>query len=128
MAGANSQVQGVAVQIFGEEYVIAEQDAVKVQKIASYVDEKMREIDEQHPGRISTSKLAVLAAMTIADELLNALGEQNRLAETAQENLQRLTELVDARASMVTERVEDLSASRRRWREEECQPDYSAVE
>ena len=127
MAGANSQVQGVAVQIFGEEYVIAEQDAVKVQKIASYVDEKMREIDEQHPGRISTSKLAVLAAMTIADELLNALGEQNRLAETAQENLQRLTELVDARASMVTERVEDLSASRRRWREEECQPDYSAV-
>ena len=45
MAEANSQVQGVAVQIFGEEYLIAERDAVKVQKIASYVDEKMREID-----------------------------------------------------------------------------------
>ena len=128
MTRANSQVQGIAVQVFGEEYLIAERDAVKVQKIARYVDEKMREIDEQHPGRISTSKLAVLAAMTIADELLNALGEQNRLAETAQENLQRLTELVDARASVVTERVEDLSASRRRWREEEHQPDYSAVE
>ena len=128
MARANSQVQGIAVQVFGEEYLIAERDAVKVQKIAGYVDEKMREIDEQHPGRIPSSKLAVLAAMTIADELLDALGEQNRLAETAQENLQRLTELVDARASMVTERVEDLSASRRRWREEERQPDYSAVE
>ena len=128
MAKANSQVQGVAVQIFGEEYLIAENDAIKVQKIANYVDEKMRQIDEQHPGRIPTSKLAVLAAMTIADGLLNTLGEQNRLAETAQENLQRLTELVDARASMVTERVEDLSASRRRWSEEERQSDYSTVE
>lgn len=128
MAKANSQVQGVAVQIFGEEYLIAENDAIKVQKIANYVDEKMRQIDDQHPGRIPTSKLAVLAAMTIADELLNTLGEQNRLAETAQENLQRLTELVDARASMVTERVEDLSASRRRWSEEERQSDYSTVE
>ena len=128
MAKANPQVQGVAVQIFGEEYLIAENDAIKVQKIANYVDEKMREIDEQHPGRIPISKLAVLAAMTIADELLNTLGEQNRLAETAQESLQRLTELVDARASMVTERVEDLSASRRRWSEEERQSDYSTVE
>lgn len=88
----------------------------------------MREINGQHPGSIPTSKLAVLAAMTIADELLQTLGDQNRLAETAQENLQRLTELVDARASMVTERVEDLSASRRRWSEEEERlPDYSAL-
>ena len=29
---------------------------------------------------------------------------------------------------MVTERVEDLSASRRRWSEEERQSDYSTVE
>ena len=54
MAKANSQVQGVAVQIFGEEYLIAENDAIKVQKIANYVDEKMRQIDDQHPGRIPT--------------------------------------------------------------------------
>ena len=49
MAKANSQCEIVAVQIFGEEYLIAENDAIKVQKIANYVDEKMREIDEQHP-------------------------------------------------------------------------------
>jgi cell division protein ZapA (FtsZ GTPase activity inhibitor) len=128
MAKNNSHVQGIAVQIFGEEYLIAESDAVKVQKIASYVDEKMREIDGQHPGRIPTSKLAVLAAMTIADELMQTLSEQNRLAETAQENLQRLTELVDARASMVTERVDELSQPRRRWREEgEPQLDHAAA-
>ena len=128
MAKNNSHVQGIAVQIFGEEYLIAESDAVKVQKIASYVDEKMREIDGQHPGRIPTSKLVVLAAMTIADELMQTLSEQNRLAETAQENLQRLTELVDARASMVTERVDELSQPRRRWREEgEPQLDHAAA-
>ncbi len=129
MAKTNSQVQGIAVQIFGEEYLIAESDAMKVQKIARYVDEKMREIDGQHPGRIPTSKLAVLAAMTIADELMQTVSEQNRLAETAQENLQRLTELVDARANMVAERGEELGSHRRRWREEDArQLDHSAVE
>lgn len=129
MAKTNAQVQGIAVQIFGEEYLIAESDAMKVQKIARYVDEKMREIDGQHPGRIPTSKLAVLAAMTIADELMQTVSEQNRLAETAQENLQRLTELVDARANMVAERGEEIASHRRRWREEDArQLDHSAVE
>ncbi len=129
MAKTNAQVQGIAVQIFGEEYLIAESDAMKVQKIARYVDEKMREIDGQHPGRIPTSKLAVLAAMTIADELMQTVSEQNRLAETAQENLQRLTELVDARANMVAERGEEIGSHRRRWREEDArQLDPSAVE
>ncbi len=124
----NSQVQGVVVQIFGEEYQIAETDAAKVQKIAQYVDGKMHEIAAQHPGRIATTTLAVLAAMTIADELLQTANEQNRLAESAQENLQRLTDLVDARASMVAAR-EEIPTTRRRWREDAVrQLDHTAVE
>jgi cell division protein ZapA (FtsZ GTPase activity inhibitor) len=120
MAKVNSQLQGVVVQIFGEEYQIAESDAIKVQKIASYVDGKMREIAELHSGRIPTAKLAVLAAMTIADELMQTVGEQIRLAESAQESLQRLTALVDERASMISSPVdaEDPVPSRRRWRDE----------
>jgi cell division protein ZapA len=129
MANMNSQVQGVAVQIFGEEYQIAESDAVKVQKIAQYVDGKMREIAAQHPGRIATTTLAVLAAMTIADELLQTVNEQNRLAESAQENLQRLTDLVDARASMVAAAREEIPSTRRRWREDAVRElDHTAVE
>ncbi len=120
MAKANSQLQGVVVQIFDEEYQIAESDAVKVQKIASYVDGKMREIADLHPGRIPTAKLAVLAAMTIADELMQTVGEQSRLTESAQESLQRLTALVDERANMISSpaRAEDSVPSRRRWRDE----------
>ena len=125
----NSQVQCVAVQIFGEEYQIAESDAVKVQKIAQYVDGKMREIAAQHPGRIASTTLAVLAAMTIADELLQTVNEQNRLAESAQENLQRLTDLVDARASMVAAARDEIPSTRRRWREDAVRElDHTAVE
>lgn len=91
---------GALVEVFGEEYQIATNDARQVRKIAAYVDGKMREIAELHGGRVPTAKLAVLAAMTIADELFKSAHQQNKIAETAQENLERLTQMVDERADM----------------------------
>ena len=86
MSKSEGQVRGITVKIFEDEYIIADPDAQKVQRIAQYVDNKMREIDRQHSSNISTAKLAVLAAMTIADEFMQVVGEQDRLAESAQEN------------------------------------------
>jgi|TARA_B100001250_G_scaffold31176_1_gene25541 cell division protein ZapA (FtsZ GTPase activity inhibitor) len=118
MSKSQNQVQGVAVKIFEDEYLIADADAQKVERIAQYVDKKMREIDKQHSANISTSKLAVLAAMTIADEFMQAVGEQSRLAETAQENLHRLSALVDARVGMANSAAIDEGVQRSRWRDE----------
>lgn len=101
MAQSDQQISGVIVQIFGDEYQISSQsDAAEVQRIAAYVDRKMRALADQHAGRVPKASLAVLAAMEIASELFGAVQEQSRLTEKARENLDRLTRLVDERANM----------------------------
>ena len=101
MTKNDSPSKGVIIQILGDEYQIAnEGDAVDLQRIAKYVDEKMKSLASQHAGRIPKTTLAVLAAMEITSELFSTLQEQHRLAEKAQENLARLTRLVDDRANM----------------------------
>jgi cell division protein ZapA (FtsZ GTPase activity inhibitor) len=101
MANRDGNIQGIVVQIFGDEYQISSQgDPADVQRIADYVDEKMRTIAAQHAGRIPKATLAVLAAMEITSELFGTMLEQSRLTAKAQENLERLTRLVDERADL----------------------------
>jgi cell division protein ZapA len=107
---ADNHIGGVLVEIFGEEYQIAASDARHVRKIAAHVDKKMREIAGLHSGQMPTAKLAVLAAMTIADELFKSAHQQSEIAETAQENLERLTQLVDERADMLLSSLLDRAA------------------
>src|SRR2546427_8192891 len=59
----------VKVQIFGQTYSIqGELDGKYVQKLAKYVDDKMHEIADV-TKTVDTQKVAVLAALAIADEL-----------------------------------------------------------
>ena len=118
MSKSEGQVRGITVTIFEDEYIIADPDAQKVQRIAQYVDNKMREIDRQHSSNISTAKLAVLAAMTIADEFMQVVGEQDRLAESAQENLHRLSAFVDARVDVANGSINEEGIQRKRWSED----------
>jgi cell division protein ZapA len=76
------------VNIFGAEYVLkSDENQEYVIEIAKYVDQKMREIDRSQ-AISSNLKVAILAALNIADELfqskkyrerlLNQLGEESR--------------------------------------------------
>ncbi len=59
----------VKVQILGQTYAIrGDLDERYVQKLAKYVDEKMRAISDA-TAIVDTQKVAVLAALAIADEL-----------------------------------------------------------
>jgi cell division protein ZapA len=61
--------QHVTVTIMGRNYTLrAEEDAQYVRMIAAYVDDKLQEIAKVSP-RMSTTRLAILAAINIADEL-----------------------------------------------------------
>ncbi len=65
----------IQVDIFGSQYTIkgvAQPDYIK--ELAAYVDSKMREITE-NTATISSTKVAILAALNIADELHQALRE-----------------------------------------------------
>ena len=68
----------VHVEIFGHTYaVLAGADAVYVEQLAAYVDEKMREVSKGS-GAVDSVRVAVLAALNIADECFrqkDALGK-----------------------------------------------------
>jgi cell division protein ZapA len=59
----------VTVKISGKEYsIVSEVDPDYICKAAGYLDLKMREVAENYPN-IPETRIAVLAALNIADEL-----------------------------------------------------------
>lgn len=93
----------VAVKIYGQDYSISsEKPREYIIRVADYVDGKMREISGYYRG--SAASVAVLAAATITDELLQ---EQGMKAE----NLTLKAELDEARRfnEVLRSRVEEMN-------------------
>jgi len=72
----------IEVNIFGNDYTVkTDADAEYIQKIASYVDEKMGEI-VRTTKTVSTLNVAILAALNIADDFFKEMQKrQERVAE-----------------------------------------------
>lgn len=69
----------VDVEIFGQVYTVrGDKDPDYVRKVAEFVDRKMREIS-QVTETVSTSRIAILASLNIADELMTLLEEAEQL-------------------------------------------------
>ncbi len=78
----------VDVEIFGKVYTVrGEKDTEYVRRVAEYVDRKMREIS-QVTDTVSTSRIAILAALNIADEYF-ALRDETDELESRMQNLSR---------------------------------------
>ncbi|MDA8442609.1 MAG: cell division protein ZapA [Peptococcaceae bacterium] len=59
----------VSVNIFGESYIVlGNEDQAHIEGLAVLLDRKMRLISQRNP-RLTTTKVAVLAALNFADEL-----------------------------------------------------------
>ena len=85
----------VKVQIFGQTYSIqGDLDGRYVQKLAKYVDEKMQAIADA-TATVDTHKVAVLAALAIADELHNMQRERSDEEELLREQAERCLTLVE---------------------------------
>ncbi len=64
------------VRIAGKEYtLLADLPEEYIHKVAIYVDKKMNEVSRQR-GDLSTAMLAVLAAINMADEVMELRGEK----------------------------------------------------
>lgn len=84
------------VEIFGQEYKIkGVGNPQYIQKIAGYVDKKMREIAHSS-GIMSQSRIAILAALNITDELYQERDERDRVQEEFAGKAARLGELLDS--------------------------------
>jgi cell division protein ZapA len=85
----------VKVQIFGQIYTIrGELDERYVQELAAYVDEKMSAIADV-TATIDTQKVAVLAALAIADELHTTRKDRTEEEELLREQAERCLTLVE---------------------------------
>ena len=88
-------VNAVKVQIFGQTYTVrGELDERYVQKLAAYVDEKMSAIADA-TTTVDTQKVAVLAALAIADELHTIRKDRTEEEELLREQAERCLTLVE---------------------------------
>jgi cell division protein ZapA len=68
----------VEVQILGQRMMLkAEGDPQRIERLAAYVRRKVDEVASHGP--ISSQKLAILAALNIADEYFRAIDEMREL-------------------------------------------------
>lgn len=88
--------QSVKVNIFGEDYRIKrDADAVYIQKVAKYVDQKMKEVAEKLSNKLPL-RVAVLAAMNITGELFKERGDKEKKLLNIEEKSQSLLEQLDS--------------------------------
>jgi cell division protein ZapA len=67
MASTDTKVGSVRVEIYDQSYNLRGIDPEYIQKLAEYVDSKMRAVAQQ-TSTVDSLRLAVLAALNIADE------------------------------------------------------------
>ncbi len=83
------------VEIFGSTYhVRGAKDPEHLQELAGLVDGKMREIAQQ-VSTVDTGKIAILAALNIADELMQCRKQQEGERVEVQEKVTRLAERLE---------------------------------
>ncbi len=86
----------VKISIFGQEYSVkAPADEAYIKKIAEYLDEKMREVQSGFATTQSSTRIAILAGMNIADELFSARQSVESDSSEVEEKISSLIELID---------------------------------
>lgn len=78
-------ISKVVVTIFGEEYVVrGTEDPQYIEMLAAYVDRKMQAIAQRNPN-LPAAKVAVLAALNLADEQSKLQEDYDALVKTLEE-------------------------------------------
>jgi cell division protein ZapA len=83
------------VRIFGQEYSIrSESDGDHVKRVAALVDEKMREVSNTS-SQVSSVKVAILAALNLADELVSLRRGEMRSVEELESRARRMARALE---------------------------------
>ena len=86
----------VKVTIYGQEYTIkAPADATYIKNIAEYVDEKMREVQEELSTPQVPAKIAILAAMNISDDLFAQKRNHEKSNNEVERKVSSLIEVIE---------------------------------
>lgn len=94
-----SHLSAVTVRIAGEEHALrANADPEYTRTCARFVDARIQEIREKS-GLVETHRAAILAALSITDQLLKAREELDRLRRESAERDERLAQRVESALS-----------------------------
>lgn len=90
-----SEPKSVTVTIYGQDYTLkGDADSTYVERVAALVDQKMREIS-QRSELASTSKVAILAAVNLADDLLREQQKHQEALVLLEERTSQITSFLD---------------------------------
>ncbi len=85
----------VEVYILGQKYTVkGDASEEYIRKLASYVDEKLKEAHSSMPN-ITPVKATILAALNIADELFKMKNDQEKMTKFIEAKTNTLTALFD---------------------------------
>ena len=83
------------IQIYGKTYSLKSSSSeVDAEEVAAYVDSRMKELANVR-GKTSTLDLAILAALNIAQELMEFKNQAGAKEEAEGEKLRQLVEALD---------------------------------
>ncbi len=83
------------IQIYGKTYSLkSSSDQVSMEEVAAYVDAKMRKLAEVR-SKTSSANLAVLAALNIAQELMELQKQTDANDKTHEEKIGRMLEDIE---------------------------------
>ena len=100
----------VVVEIYDQVYQLRGTDAAYIQRLADVVDNKMRAVSA-HGATVDSLRVAVLAALNIADELLALRSRNDSLAGSMTQAQSSMRSRADSLAGMLDEILEERKAS-----------------
>jgi cell division protein ZapA len=103
-----STAEAVSVEIYDQIYNLRGTDAEYIQQLAALVDAKMRAV-VAHGGTADSLRVAVLAALNVADELLVLRARYDALDGS----LDRTEDSMRSRADLLSEMLDEVLEDRR---------------
>jgi cell division protein ZapA len=89
-------MEPVKVRIRNAEYLVQSEDnEQQVQRVADYVNDKLKEIEEGTEG-LSEKRTAILAALDIAGDYFQALKEKETLLSSLRQRTQSMIRSIDS--------------------------------
>jgi cell division protein ZapA len=110
MDETSQQPESVSVEIYDQIYHLRGTDPAYIQRLATIVDAKMRAVSS-HGGTVDSLRVAVLAALNIADELATLRQRYDTLAGSISQTQSSMLSRAGSLAGMLDEVLEDRKVS-----------------
>ena len=86
----------IRVNIYGHEYMVkAVADPSYIAEVSAYVDERMRETELNLQGAQTPARVAILAAMSITDELFSERSKHTKSLEEIEKRSLNISSMVE---------------------------------